>query len=334
MDSPSHSRLSSNALSNAVSRRQALRSVAAGVATGSLVGGSFSVLGAEAVAAPRMHGIELSRQSIAHWCFGRSLWKWSLERTCEVARELGCGSVELLTPNLLPTLSVYGLKCAMVSLELPSGVKGFESGWNNPQNWDMLEASTRTSLAAAAQAGAPNVIAFVGMKARNLQNPAAGEFAMEEGAEHCVNGLKRVAIEAEKLGVNLCLEMLNSRDSSAPMRGHPGYQGDHVEYCVNILERIGSPRVKLLFDVYHVQIMDGDVIRRIQQHAAWIGHVHTAGVPGRGELDGTQEVFYPAIARALSGVGYTGFVGHEFMPTRDPVEGLKEAVQACAGGEA
>jgi hydroxypyruvate isomerase len=149
------------------------------------------------------------------------------------------------------------------------------------------------------------------------------------GARNCVEGFKKIVGHAEKKGVTLCLEMLNSRVADHPMKGHPGYQGDHVEYCVDILKAVSSPRLKLLFDIYHVQIMDGDVIRRIQRHFDWIGHVHTAGNPGRGELDEDQEIAYPAIMRALVKAGYKGYVGQEFIPTRDPWEGLKQAVTLC-----
>ncbi len=113
------------------------------------------------------------------------------------------------------------------------------------------------------------------------------------------------------------------------MKGHPGYQGDHTEYCIDIIKQVGSPRLKLLFDIYHVQIMDGDVIRRIHQHKEYLGHIHTAGNPGRGELDDKQEINYPPIMRALVEVGYTGYVGQEFIPTRDPLAGLREAVALC-----
>jgi len=128
--------------------------------------------------------------------------------------------------------------------------------------------------------------------------------------------------------VNLCLEMLNSR-ATGYMKGHPGYQGDHTDYCIEIIKAVGSERLKLLFDIYHVQIMDGDVITRIRQYKDYIGHVHTAGNPGRGELDNKQEINYPPIMSALLEVGYKGYVGQEFMPTRDPLAGLREAVALC-----
>ena len=130
--------------------------------------------------------------------------------------------------------------------------------------------------------------------------------------------------------MTICLEMLNTRDDSHPMKGHPGYQGDNMDYVAEIVQRVGSPRVKLLFDIYHVQVMDGDVIRRIRQYSDCIGHVHTAGNPGRCELDDDQEVNFAACMRALLSVGYDGYVGHEFIPTRDPLEGLAQAVSRCA----
>jgi hydroxypyruvate isomerase len=147
--------------------------------------------------------------------------------------------------------------------------------------------------------------------------------------KNCVEGYKRIVGHAEKKKVTLCLEMLNSRVGSHPMKGHPGYQGDHTDYCVELINKVGSPRLKLLFDIYHVQIMDGDVIARIRQHKDVIAHVHTAGVPGRGELDEKQEVNYPAVMRALADVKYKGYVGQEFIPTRDALEGLRQAVGAC-----
>src|SRR5262249_17466988 len=145
------------------------------------------------------------------------------------------------------------------------------------------------------------------------------------GIKNCVAGFKKIVGYAEARKVNLCLEMLNSRVAEE-MKGHPGYQGDHTDYCMEIIKQVGSPRMKLLFDIYHVQIMDGDVIRRLRQHAEYIAHVHTAGNPGRRELDDQQEINYRPIMKALVEVGYKGYVGQEFIPTRDPLAGLKEAV--------
>ena len=129
--------------------------------------------------------------------------------------------------------------------------------------------------------------------------------------------------------MTLALEMLNTREGTHPMKGHPGYQGDHVDYVMDIINQVGSPRLKLLFDIYHVQIMDGDVIRRIRALGDAIAHVHTAGNPGRGELDDRQEIQYPPIMRALLETGYKGYVGQEFIPTGDPMKGLRQAVALC-----
>ncbi len=147
---------------------------------------------------------------------------------------------------------------------------------------------------------------------------------------NCVQGYKRVIGYAEQKGVNVCLEMLNSR-VNVEMVGVPGYQGDHTDYCMEIVKRVGSERMKLLFDVFHVQIMDGDVIRRIRQYADYIAHYHTAGNPGRGELDDRQEINYEAVFQVIAQTGYDGYVGHEFIPTGDPMEGLREAVALCNG---
>jgi hydroxypyruvate isomerase len=166
----------------------------------------------------------------------------------------------------------------------------------------------------------PNVIAFTGY---------ADEIPLREGAENTIRGLKELAPYAEAHGINICMEHLNSRDASDPMKGHPGYQGDDIDYCADIIRRVDSPNVKLLFDVYHVAIMNGDVIRRLRQYRYLIGHMHVAGVPGRGELDEAQEIFYPAVMRTLVDIGYGGYVGQEFIPTRDPMAGLAEAVRTC-----
>ena len=143
------------------------------------------------------------------------------------------------------------------------------------------------------------------------------------------NGLKKIAGYAEKKGVTICLEHLNMRDDTHPMKGHSGHQGDDIDYVVSLLRRVGSPRVKLLFDIYHVQVMNGDIIRRIEQNKDIIGHVHTAGCPGRREMDDAQEIYYPAIMKKLLDIGYDGYVGQEFIPTRNPLAGLQQAVSLC-----
>lgn len=267
-------------------------------------------------------------QSVAQWCFEMFGGKWNLEKTCQVARELGCKSVELLTPEHLPTIKKAGLTCAMVQINTnpdPPFLKGF----NNPAYWPMVIKATQDAVDAAAEHGCPNVICFTGYSARDVTNLQGEQISREEGAKNCVEGLKKVIGHAEKKNITLCMEMLNSREDSHPMKGHPGYQGDHTEYCIDIIKQVGSPRLKLLFDVYHVQIMDGDVIRRIRQHKEHLGHIHVAGNPGRAELDNRQEINFPPIMKALLEVGYTGYVGQEFIPTRDAYQGLREAVQLC-----
>jgi hydroxypyruvate isomerase len=266
------------------------------------------------------------KQSICSWCFMSAGEKWSLDRLCEVAKELGVTSIELLAPDQFATLKRHGLTCAIASNTMPGS---FKTGFNNTRYHDELAERTSKVIDACAEFGCPNVIAFTGYKWKDAMDPKSGEITREEGAENCVRGLKRVAAHAEKKGVTVCIEHLNTRDDSHPMKGHPGYQGDDLDYLAKIIRAVGSDRVKLLFDVYHVQIMHGDVIRRLEQCKDVLGHIHTAGNPGRGELDDTQEINYPPIMRKLLELKYTGFVGQEFIPTRDPKAGLAEAIKLC-----
>jgi sugar phosphate isomerase/epimerase len=267
------------------------------------------------------------RQSIVFWCFNSAGEKWDIERTCQVARQLGCVSVEICEPKSWPTLRRYGLSCAIA----PNGMPGapFKRGFNNPAHRAELLARTRETIDQCAAAGVPSVIAFVGYKWRNADDPASGEIPLEEGIANSVTGLKEIAAYAERKGVNVCVEHLNSRDHSHPMKGHFGYQGDDLDRVAEIIRRVGSPRVKLLFDIYHVQIMHGDLIRRLEQTKDILGHVHTAGNPGRGELDDNQEIHYPPLMKKLLEMGYTGYVGQEFIPTRNPLDGLRQAVRLC-----
>ena len=268
------------------------------------------------------------KQSIAHWCFEAFGEKWNVDQLCRVAKELGCKSVELVAVDQYPTLRQHGLTCALCQINTdpdPPFVKGF----NHPDHWPKVIQATRDAIDAAAAFGFPNVIAFTGFSAKDPGNPNSPLLSKEEGAKNCVAGLKQVMGYAEKNKVTLCLEQLNTRDTTHPMKGHPGYQGDHLDYCVEIIKQVGSPRMKLLFDIYHAQIMDGDLIRHIGQYRDYLGHVHTAGNPGRGELDATQEINFPAVMKALVDIGYTGYVGHEFIPTRNAYQVLREAVSLC-----
>jgi hydroxypyruvate isomerase len=267
------------------------------------------------------------KQSIVFWCFNVSGEKWDVERTCQVAKQLGVPSIEIIAPEHWPTLKKHGLTCAIA----PNGMPGapFMRGFNNPKYHDEVIASTSKMIDDCADAGVPSVIAFTGYKYHDADDPKSGEISLDEGFKNCVAGFKKIIGHAEKRGVNICIEHLNTRDSSHPMKGHPGYQGDDIDYVAEICRKVGSPRMKLLFDIYHVQIMNGDIIRRLEQHKDVIGHIHTAGNPGRGELDDQQEINYPPIMRKILDIGYTGYVGQEFIPTRDPLAGLQQAVRLC-----
>jgi sugar phosphate isomerase/epimerase len=267
------------------------------------------------------------KQSLVQWCYSMTGDQWDIEKLCQVAKDLGCKSIELAAPDTWPTLKKHGLVCALA----PNGMPGapFMKGFNNPAYQPEVIARTTEMIDACATAGFPAVIAFTGYKYRDAEDPKSGEISLDEGAANCVKGLKQIAGHAEKKGVTLCLEHLNTRDDSHPMKGHPGYQGDDIDYVANIVRKVGSPRVKLLFDFYHVQVMNGDLIRRVEQCKDVIGHIHVAGCPGRGELDENQEIYFPPLMRKLLDIGYEGYVGQEFIPTRDALAGLKQAVAAC-----
>jgi hydroxypyruvate isomerase len=292
---------------HALNRRTWLRCTA-GVAA-ALAGDGLARLAAAEPDGPVVRNRRI-QQSLVQWCYQKY---WNIDEMCRVAKKLGCVSVELVSPTDWPALKKHGLVCAIAQSH------GFEQGMNNPKYQPMCLAKLRDAIDACAAHGFPNVITFTGFR-ENI--------ADDEGIKNCVAGFKKVMGRAEAKKVNLCLEMLNSRVNEY-MKGHPGYQGDHTDYCMEIIKKVGSPRMKLLFDIYHVQIMDGDVIRRLRQYAEYIGHIHTAGNPGRAELDDRQEINYPPIMRALVEIGYKGYVGQEFIPTRDPFAGLKEAVALC-----
>jgi len=267
------------------------------------------------------------KQSLVFWCFNARGEKWDAERTCVIAKELGVPSVEIIGPEHWPTLKKHGLTCAIA----PNGMPGmpFMRGFNNRDfHAENLERTGKV-IDACADAKFPSVISFFGYKWKNPEDPKSGEITRDEAFASCVTGLKQLARHAEKRGVTVCVEHLNTRDNTDPMKGHPGYHGDDLDWCAEIIRKVGSPRVKLLFDIYHVQIMHGDIIRRMESIKELIGHVHTAGVPGRGELDDAQEVNYPPLMKKLLDMGYTGYVGQEFIPTRNPLDGLRQAVKLC-----
>ena len=226
------------------------------------------------------------------------------------AKAMGIVGMDLLSPGEdFDVVKARGMVCTMV------GSHGIEKGLNDPAHHAECLAKIRDSIEAAAAAGFPNVICFSGNRRDGLTD--------EQGAANCVEAFKQVAGFAEEKNVTLCMELLNSK------RNHKGYMCDHTAWGADVCRRVGSDRVKLLYDIYHMQIDEGDVIATIGEYADCIGHYHTAGVPGRNEIDDTQELYYPAIMRAIAATGFDGYVAHEFVPKRDPLTSLRQAVEIC-----
>jgi hydroxypyruvate isomerase len=248
-------------------------------------------------------------QSVIHWCFK----PMTPEELAKHAARMGLKSVELVQPEYWPMLKDLGLTCAIA----PS--HGFAKGFAHTEEHEECLKVLREKIDAACSFGVPNIITFSGFR-RGLSD--------EEGTKNMIDGLKKIVGYAEQKKVTVCLEMLNSR-VNVEMKGHPDYFCDNIERAVDICRQIGSERMKVLFDIYHVQIMHGDIITRIKQHKDFIGHVHTAGNPGRGEIDETQEINYAPIMNALVEIGYKGYVGQEFIPVRDKVASLNQAVRIC-----
>jgi hydroxypyruvate isomerase len=249
------------------------------------------------------------QQSVVPWCF-RPMTPAEL---IEHAHRMGMASVELIDPEYWPELRKRGMTCAI------SGSHGFSKGFAHTEEHEECLETLRQRIDLCAAADVPSVITFSGFR-RGLST--------EEGFKNMVFGLKTIAGYAERNRVTVCLEMLNSRVSE-DMKGHPDYFCDDIDQSVDIIKEVGSDRVKVLFDIYHVQIMNGDVITRLRQHHPYVGHYHTAGVPGRAEIDDTQELNYVPIMKTILETGYQGYVGQEFIPVRDKVKSLNEAVRLC-----
>ncbi len=316
--------------SQPMSRRHMLKTTAAVSAATVLGSAGFRRVSADqAHRWPAEPAVQRGRikQVVVSWPFMAFGEEWDLDTLCRSARDLGCAGIELVGPDEWPTMREYGLMCALSTNGMPD--PPFAKGLNNPRYQREVIEQTKTRIEECA-ADVPSVIAFTGFQWRNNDDQDEGIIPLDEGADNTVEGLKELAGHAERHGVTICLEHLNSRVEGDDYRGHPGYQGDDIDYCADIIRRVGSPRVKLLFDIYHVQIMDGDIIARIREYGTdLIGHIHTAGVPGRGELDVSQELYYPPIMKALLDIGYEGYVGQEFIPTRNPMDGLRHAVALC-----
>lgn len=285
-----------------------------GFIQGAVAAGGAGLLGGAAVDDDPAFTIKNNRvkQSIMGWTFNPMPTE-ELAKACKV---LGMHAMEGVDAKHYPFIRELGLKIAI------TGSHGFAKGPCDPAHKEASAAAIRKGIDLAASVDCPNVITFTGMRVKDLPD--------EQMTRNCVETWKSVAAYAEEKKVNICLEHLNSRDASHPMKGHPGYFGDDVDHCVDMIKAVGSPRMKLLFDIYHVQIMNGDVIRRLRQYKDVIGHYHTAGVPGRGELDETQELNYPAIVKAIVETGFQGYLAQEFIPTwPDKIKALRHAVRVC-----
>jgi hydroxypyruvate isomerase len=258
---------------------------------------------AEAPVAPMRGRIQ---QSVARWCYS----KIALDDLCAAGAEMGLKGMDLLQPEEYEIPKRYGLVCSMGYVhagDIPNGL-------NRTENHAGIEEGLRKNLPLAAKAGVANVITFSGNR-KGMSD--------DEGLRNTILGLKRVKPLIEDHGVTLCLELLNSKHD------HHDYMCDHTAWGVKVIEEVASPKIKLLYDIYHMQIMEGDLMTTIRENIQWIGHFHTGGVPGRHELDETQEVNWAAVMGAIAGSGYKGYVAHEFLPTKDPLTSLRAAVKLC-----
>jgi hydroxypyruvate isomerase len=289
-----------------MSRRSALRKIAgSGAALATLASLPAPLEGAETRTEAKLKG--RVRQSVCRWCYKQI----PLDDLCAAARAMGLRAIDLVEVKDFPTLKQHGLTCAMVT-----GVPGMVgSGLNRVENHDSIVAFFENTIPLAADFGAPNVICFSGNRK---------EMSDEQGLKNCAAGLKRILPIAEKHGVTVCMELLNSK------RDHKDYMCDHTAWGVELCRRVGSERFKLLYDIFHMQIMEGDICSSIRENYQYIAHYHTGGVPGRGEIDDTQELHYPAVMRTIVETGFKGFVAQEFVPTRpDALASLRQGVEIC-----
>ena len=293
-----------------IDRRRFLASTALAASTPALAASVASGGGQPADAAAADDVVDASagrlKQSVCRWCYGPV----SLEDLCRASAAMGMASVELLDEGDWDVPGRFGLTCAVAN-----GPGGITRGWNRREEHDRLVARSEELLPRIAAAGLPQMIVFSGNREPGLSDA--------EGLANCAEGLRRIMPLAEELGVGIIMELLNSR------RDHGGYMCDRTPWGVELVKRVGSDRFRLLYDIYHMQIMEGDVIATISENIQYIGHFHTGGVPGRREIDETQELYYPRICRAIADTGFTGFVGQEFIPSRDPLASLRQAARIC-----
>lgn len=283
-----------------ITRRVLLKSSVAGVAAAQIP----TFAGALSASVESRKG--RIRQSVSRWCYQ----KIPLDQLSAAAAQMGLRGVDLLQPEEYDAPRRYGLICTMAY----AGGGEIKNALNRTQNHAAIEQAFRTNIPKAAAAEIPNVITFSGNRAG---------MSDEEGARNTIAGLNRVKKIAEDHGVTICLELLNSKHD------HPDYMCDHTAWGVRVVQEVNSPNVKLLYDIYHMQIMEGDLIDTIRKNIQWLAHFHTGGVPGRHELDGTQEVQWDGVMRAIADTGFKGYVAHEFVPTGDPFGSLRKAVDLC-----
>ncbi len=289
---------------NKIPRRVFLRNstvMAAGVIAGTLANKTPALSISEV---ERMVKNGRINQAVSRWCYS----KLPLDELCEACKKMGIKGIDLLDPKDFATVKKHGLICTMVNTH------GLTKGINKTENHADCLAKIRSAIDAAAEYGYPNVISFPGNRAG---------MSDEDGIENSVAALKQIVGYAEEKKVTICLEYLNSKVN------HKDYMFDNMKWGVEVCKRVGSERVKILYDIYHAQIMEGDIIRTIRTYKDYIGHYHTGGNPGRGEIDETQELYYPAIMRAVVETGFTGYVAHEFVPKRNPLQSLSDAVRIC-----
>jgi hydroxypyruvate isomerase len=256
------------------------------------------------------------KQSLCRWCYG----KIPLPDLAKAASEMGLTAIDLLGSDEWEKVQKFGLVCSMAYPGLGKRRDDFiPNGFNNPKSHDMLVRELEEALPVAAKLGVPNMIAMFGNRSFGADRPREDK----EAIENCITGLNRVKKLAEEHKVTICVELLNS------LVNHQDYQGDRTWFAVEVIKGVGSPNVKILYDIYHMQIMEGNVIETIRKNREHFAHFHTGGVPGRHELDDTQELQWRSVARAIADTGYKGFMAHEFIPTRDPLTSLREAVALC-----
>ncbi|MBS1820493.1 MAG: TIM barrel protein [Acidobacteria bacterium] len=246
------------------------------------------------------------RQSVSRWCYKQ----FTLDQLCEHSAQMGLKAIDLLDIADWEVPRRYGLVCAMGY----AGGGTIPDALNRTENHAAIEEAFRKNIPLAAKAGVPNVITFSGNR-RGMPD--------EEGARNTIAGLNRLKKIAEDNGVNICLELLNSK------RNHKDYMADHTAWGARVMREVNSPRCKLLYDIYHMQIMEGDLIATVRENIDVLGHFHTGGVPGRNEIDSTQEIYYPALMKAIADLNFPGYVAHEFVPKGDPLASLRQAVDLC-----